>query len=224
MSDFAALYVRADGPYPAMTPHYFDEARDARTYTASLPVVAHPPCKRWGRFWYADGSKAPGEDGGLFAHALGEVRRCGGVLEHPEASHAFKVFDLPPPVLGAWARGLLAGEWSTAVYQGAYGHRARKLTWLFFSGTRPPAMRWALPDREFAYLAQPGRCSKGKPRRKCGCDRCAEHYGTAWEGGGRIDDIERITPSENELTPQPFADALAAMARGAREPLGGLGA
>lgn len=212
MSGFAALYVRSDGPYPEMTPHWFDVERDARTYDLDLPIVAHPPCKRWGRFWYADGSETPGNDGGLFEHSLSEVRRCGGVIEHPEGSHAFKVFDLPPPSLGAWSRGLSPGEWSTAVYQGAYGHRAKKLTWLFAVIDRPPALDWALPDKEFAYLSQPGRCSKGKPRRKCGCDRCAQHYGDAWEGAGRLDGLERLSAAENELTPRPFAELLAKIA------------
>ena len=192
---FAALYVRADGPYPAMTTHFYDAARDARTYHGSFPVVAHPPCQRWGRWWWSDGSSEPGNDGGLFAHALEQVRRCGGVLEHPEASYAFKHFDLPQPVIGAWSRGLMPREWSTCVAQGAYGHRARKLTWLFFVGDDPPTLEWAIPDKQFAYLCPPGR-RKGKPGRQ---------------------DVEILTTKENEATPQPFADMLASLALGSIE-------
>ncbi len=191
---FSALYVRPDGPYPELTDDWYDIARDARTYSGSRPVVAHPPCKRWGRFWYADGSDSPGEDGGLFEHALYEVRRCGGVLEHPEASHAWAKFDLPKPKLGCWIRGLFAGEWSTCVPQCNYGHKARKLTWLLYVGEDPIRLNWSMPEPgTLAYLCPPGR-RKGKPGRT---------------------DVKRLTPAENELTPRPFAELLARMATGA---------
>ena len=48
----AALYVQSNGVYADLAgvdPWY--EARDARTYAGPWPVVAHPPCARWGRYW-----------------------------------------------------------------------------------------------------------------------------------------------------------------------------
>ena len=45
----AALYVERDGIYyglPDVDP--WDEARDARLYPGPHPVVAHPPCARFG--------------------------------------------------------------------------------------------------------------------------------------------------------------------------------
>ena len=48
----AALYVETNGVYyglPDVDP--WDEARDARLYNGPHPVVAHPPCQRWGRYW-----------------------------------------------------------------------------------------------------------------------------------------------------------------------------
>jgi hypothetical protein len=51
MSLIAALYVEKNGCYynlPSVDP--WDIERDARLYRGPWPVVAHPPCQRWGRF------------------------------------------------------------------------------------------------------------------------------------------------------------------------------
>lgn len=46
----AALFVDSEGPYygmPGVEPWGLP-ARDARLYPGPYPVVAHPPCARWG--------------------------------------------------------------------------------------------------------------------------------------------------------------------------------
>lgn len=46
----AALYVRRDSPYKALPDvECYDVDRDARSYAGPWPVVAHPPCRAWGR-------------------------------------------------------------------------------------------------------------------------------------------------------------------------------
>jgi hypothetical protein len=79
----AALYVAASGVYfgdQGVDP--WDEARDARLYAGPHPVVAHPDCKRWGRYWHGAPNKPHqfklGDDGGCFAAALAAVRKWGG--------------------------------------------------------------------------------------------------------------------------------------------------
>lgn len=145
----AALYVQARGCYTdveGVDP--WDEARDARAYPGPWPVVAHPPCKRWGKFWNG-GPSSPvkykkGDDGGCFESALASVRRFGGVLEHPEASAAWAKFGLnKPPQFGSWVPADDIGGWTCYVEQGHYGHRARKPTWLYYiaaDGSPPPAL------------------------------------------------------------------------------------
>lgn len=121
----------------------WDATRDARLYAGPWPVVAHPPCERWGRFWHGacatHGKRfLKGDDGGCFVAALAAVRSWGGVLEHPAGSSAWKVFGLSaPPRAGGWvAAGApnVRGGHVCCVDQGWYGHRARKATWLYAVG------------------------------------------------------------------------------------------
>ena len=144
----AALYVEADGAYadlPCVDP--WDIGRDARQYAGPHPVIAHPPCQRWGRFWHGS-TRRPhqfklGDDDGCFAAALDAVRRFGGVLEHPCDSHAWSWFGLATPLRsGGWVRADDAGGWTCCVFQGHYGHFAGKPTWLYANGTDLPELTW----------------------------------------------------------------------------------
>lgn len=132
-----ALYVEKNGCYYGV-PHIdpWDEIRDARQYAGPWPVIAHPPCQRWGRFWHGSTRKPHqfklGEDGGCFAAALAAVRRWGGVLEHPADSHAWSRFELnAPPRDGGWIAADMLGGWTCCVSQGWYGHTSGKRTWLY---------------------------------------------------------------------------------------------
>jgi hypothetical protein len=142
----AALFVEKGGAYfdlEGVDP--WDIERDARTYDGPWAVVAHPPCDRWHQL-SAVNAKRWGfkidEDGGCFASALAAVRKFGGILEHPAESRAFKHHGIPEPVSGGWQR-TIDGDWVTEVDQAAYGHRARKRTWLLYSGdSLPPPLNW----------------------------------------------------------------------------------
>lgn len=145
----AALYVQKGGVYwdlEGVDP--WDLERDARLYAGPHPVVAHPPCARWGRYWHGGPSakvrRTKGDDGGCFAKALYAVQRHGGVLEHPEASAAWTAHQIArPPRAGGWvSAGLFHEGWTCCVEQGHYGHPARKATWLYVNGPKPAELRW----------------------------------------------------------------------------------
>ncbi len=143
----AALYIEPDGVYaniPGVDP--WDQVRDARTYRGPHPVVAHPPCQRWGRFWHGSTRKPHqfklGDDGGCFEAALTAVTTFGGVLEHPADSKAWDAFGLvKPPRSGGWVPGPF-GTHSCYVEQGFYGHVSRKPTWLLAAGVALPELHW----------------------------------------------------------------------------------
>lgn len=155
----AALFVEADGVYsglPDVEP--WDEARDARTYAGPYPVVAHPPCERWGRFWHGSTRKPHqyklGDDGGCFEAALNAVRKFGGVLEHPAHSHAWRAFGLtPPPKSGGWVIADFYLGMTCHVEQGHYGHFSRKATWLYAYGVIPPELRWGAGEQRLHPIA-----------------------------------------------------------------------
>lgn len=167
----AALFVQTDGCYfnlPDVDP--WDVHRDARKYKGSDPVVAHPPCQLWGSLaavnfarWGGEHNR-PGNDDGCFASAIASVVRCGGVLEHPAKTRAFKAYGIDSPVGSGWNRIGLR-EWVCEVWQSAYGHKANKATWLFYSGSNPPfELRWARPrgTHQVGFQDQRGK-ARNKP-------------------------------------------------------------
>lgn len=188
----AALFVDAGGIYAGRPDvDLWPKERDARLYAGPHPVVAHPPCERWGRWWWADGSAQPGNDGGCFASALAAVEQFGGVVEHPAHSHAFAFHRLPVPAPdGRWAANLYRPGVSVHVEQGHYGHRARKATWLYYVGPNPPEVARGASVAK-AYLCPPGRRA-GTP--------------------GRVD-VDRMGALEARTTPPAFAELLLSMAR-----------
>lgn len=201
----AALYVRTDGPYAGREDvELFDEKRDARLYEGPWPVVAHPPCKRWGRYWSGGPSakvrRKLGDDEGCFSAALASVKRFGGVLEHPEASHAWGTFGLPaPPRWGGWIQEL-GGGWTCCVEQGHYGHKARKATWLYYVGPKPPPLVWG-PSKPAGVKLDEGFHSAAERRAK----RLSQSP------------VGRLGKAARELTPPAFAEALIDLARLAGE-------
>ena len=146
----AALYVETGGVYYGLDDvDPWDQARDARNYAGPHPVVAHPPCERWGRFWHGSTRKPHqfrlGDDDGCFQAALNAVRKFGGVLEHPAHSRAWEAFNLCPPVVNlGWCNwGDQADGFTCYVEQGFYGHISRKPTWLYVCVPgNLPQLRW----------------------------------------------------------------------------------
>ncbi len=195
----AALFVETNGVYfglDGVDP--WDITRDARNYAGPYPVVAHPPCQRWGRYWNGGPStkvkRELGADAGCFEAAIRAVRKYGGVLEHPEASHAWDRFGLMrPPKTGGWVRNEVG--WSCCIEQGHYGHRARKATWLYANVPNPPELIWGPSKGE--------RLDEGF--------HSSEERRAARAAG--IAPIKRLSTAENLATPVVFRDLLINLAR-----------
>jgi len=210
----AALYVQTGGCYfglPAVDP--WDAARDARLYAGPHPVVAHPPCERWGRYWGGSPTTWPrltlGDDNGCFEAALAAVRRWGGVLEHPADSHAWRHFGLArPPRSGGWVAADFDGGWTCCVEQGAYGHQARKATWLYAHRVDLPSLTWGRAPGTFLPMEHEFRSAEER---------------AAWKATGQATDFQRravrqgmgglLSHKARAATPPGFRDLLLGIAR-----------
>ena len=181
----------------------WDIERNAMNYSGSLPVIAHPPCKRWGRYWSGGPSvkikKHKGDDSGMFAKSLWAVRTFGGVIEHPEASHAWDWYGLGrPPRNGGWISADKYGGLTCCVAQGHYGHAAQKFTWLYYIGKTPIEFVW-------------GKC-KGKTKLELGPH--SKEDAQKIRAHKDYKPIKRISAEERLGTPLIFKDKLKQLVMG----------
>ena len=193
MKTVAALFVREDSHYKRIPGvDAYDAARDARTFRGGRPVVAHPPCRAWSKL-RRFANPPPGERW-LAVWAVLQVRRCGGVLEHPEGSALWKRMGLPGP-------SDYSDEWgglTVRVDQFHWGHKARKRTWLYIVG---------------ASVLPPMPLRSGEPTHQ------VTTPGVARRGGRPVGSFKpRLTDSERQLTPPAFAEWLVELARGCEAP------
>lgn len=195
----AALFVDEKGPY-ANDPRFdvWGISRDARNYDEKLPVIAHPPCERWGRYWFGGPSvkerKKLGDDDGCFASAYKSLCYNGGVLEHPAHSKAWDYFEIPKPKKEGWLWVPEKSMFVCQVAQGNYGHKAEKLTWLLVVGHPmydPPELKWG---------RAPGRMRLDEGFHS------KEERALARAGGKQP--IKRLSKKDNIHTPSEFIDLL----------------
>lgn len=202
----AALFVQTGGCYfglPDVDP--WDKQRDARLYRGPWPVVAHPPCERWGRFWAGSPTvvartgerKGKGDDDGCFEAALNALIQNGGVLEHPADSAAWEAFGLWTPDRGdGWIMANWDGLWTCYVEQGFYGHPTRKPTWLLAKAPNLPSLRWGCGAQQLDQ----------ETVERIGRNKAIRRGSISPIGGGGND-------KRRSGTPMPFRDMLLDIAR-----------
>lgn len=152
MRKIAALFVSGRSIYKHMKGVIaYDSKRNALSFHAKTPAVAHPPCRCWSKFLRAQ-AKPPdrGAEMELGRWAVRTILKCGGVLEHPAGSLLFADMGLPmpnqPAKLNLEALGLdkrdfdkvaatmARGVFTIYVEQAWFGYSSRKATWVFVAG------------------------------------------------------------------------------------------
>jgi hypothetical protein len=192
LSMVAVLFARADSVYKTIPGcDVYDIDRDARNYAGALPVIAHPPCRAWGAMRTFAKPRPDEKDLAIFA--VDQVRRYGGVLEHPKRSLLWPTVGLPGPGCG---RDRFGG-WTLPIFQNSFGHRAEKATLLYIVGCAPidiPEMPIVLGDATHV-IARQGTRPDGTRKRK-----------------GDRDWRPEVSKAEREHTPPALAAWLYALA------------
>lgn len=180
----AVLFARADSVYKSLPGcDVFDIERDARSFSGNMPVIAHPPCRAWGQLRALANPRQ--DEKALAIFAIEQVRRCGGVLEHPARSTLWPVAGLPRP-----GERDSFGGWTLPIYQSSFGHRAEKPTFLYIVGCEPSS----IPPMPFALGAATHIC--GASGRRLDGSRLRK---------GDIGWRPEITKAEREHTPAALA-------------------
>lgn len=170
-----ALYIDVKGPYPKLLDKWYDVKKDATKYKGPFPIVAHPPCGKWGNLSHF--SKEKTKNLGIIA--LRQVRKYGGVLEHPRFSKLFA--DLPLPGCSD------EFGFTIEVSQCDFGHVAKKWTWLYICGFKGRLPK--LPEQR-------------QPTHWCSGTRTKGFRGTVPPG------IKICSPQQRRRTPVDFAKFL----------------
>lgn len=108
----------------------YDKNRNAFTYYNRLPLIAHPPCRKFSRL--RTFSTAPVKEKQCAFFALSQVRQFGGILEHPRSSTLWQAgnFDLSGHIDNY-------GGFLRSVNLSWFGFPAEKKTMLYFVGISP---------------------------------------------------------------------------------------
>jgi hypothetical protein len=156
----AVLFARKDSIYKTLPDcDVWDIDRDARNWTGGSPLVAHPPCRAWGRLAHMAKPRPDEKDLARFAVAM--IRQHGGVLEHPSGSRLWA-----DQQLGTIDAPDAFGGWTLPVHQHWFGHLAEKSTLLYIVGCSPadvPAIPMKLGKAEYVVASSLHR--KGIERR-----------------------------------------------------------
>lgn len=133
MKEISVLFARADSVYKTLPNcDVWDAARDASNWPGGNAVVAHPPCRLWGRLRAFANCPEPEAERELARLAVRAVRLYGGVVEHPKGSLLWEDMELPKPGM----RPDSYGGWTLPILQFWFGHRCEKATWLYIVGLR----------------------------------------------------------------------------------------
>jgi len=170
------LFVRKNSIYHKLDCDPWDQARNALNWPGGNPIVAHPPCGQWSRLrQFAKKNPAEKE---LAPWAITQVRRWGGVLEHPSGSDLWRHMGMAKTTTPDQY-----GGYTLHVDQFWWGHKARKKTLLYIVGCRLAD----LPPLPLNFSA------------------ITHHVSTSLRGHRKYHSMKELSKAAREATPIDFA-------------------
>jgi hypothetical protein len=158
------LFCHTRSNYHLFDCEVFDKKKDAFTFSGAAAIIAHPPCAQWSRL--RNFSKYVPLERFAGPFAIAQVRKNGGIVEHPNGSALFKACNIPRSTNQDQYGGFLI-----SVNQHWFGHPCKKETLLYIVGIRPGQLP-ALPLNFDAITHKIGDSSLG---RKEASKRIASH-------------------------------------------------
>jgi len=151
LTEIAVLFARHDSVYKTLPGcDVWDKERNALNWPGGCPGIFHPPCRAWGRL-RTFANPEPGEKE-LAVWAVEQVRKFGGVLEHPAQSTLWEHCKLPfCPYIDEF------GGWTLQAPQWWWGHKAEKNSWFYIVGIHPvhlPPIPMKLGEPEFVVQSR----------------------------------------------------------------------
>jgi len=187
-SQVPVLFARRDSVYKKLGCDVWDIDRDARNWPGGHAGIFHPPCRAWATL--AQFAKPRPDEKLLAIWSIDQIRKWGGVLEHPVNSRLWPDWLPLPGTIDEY------GGFSICVNQSWWGHKAEKKTLLYICGTTEQNM----PEIPLSFDR---------------IDYCVRYSKYQWklrkERG--IKSVQEITKREREQTPVEFAKWLIEVAK-----------
>src|SRR5690606_32922988 len=117
-----------------------------------------------------------------------------------------------PPRNGGWVVADWQGGWTCCVEQGAYGHKARKATWLYANGVDLPSLEWGAAEGDFLPMEHGFHSAEERAHWKATGEAPAYI-----KRATRTGICQRLSKRQRAATPIPFRDLLLSIARTARQ-------
>lgn len=124
------LFTQKNSVYQQLKQDCWNIEKNALSWPGGNPIIAHPPCRLWGTL-RGLAKHTPGEKY-LAVWSINQIRKWGGILEHPRNSRLWTYLKLPKP--GSYDE---YGGWTLNIQQNWFGHKCRKNTFLYIKGISP---------------------------------------------------------------------------------------
>lgn len=127
--EITVLFTMNNSIYDQLGCNTYNKERNALTWEGGKPAIYHPPCRAWGKLKHF-AKPTPGEKE-LALWSIANIRKWGGILEHPWGSDLFRTILPRPGTIDEF------GGSTIVIDQRWFGHQVQKRTGIYIVGIKP---------------------------------------------------------------------------------------